>query len=87
MEKSSKNDKKPASIKVWSDLNRDFDFGNGVCASLTSHKSPKDKKGTTELFYTNRTPKLEIKGQTLSIEYSSTEQDDQELLHFLTGKV
>lgn len=87
MKKPLKNDKKPANIQIWSDLNRDFDFGNGVFASLTSHKSPKDKKGTAELFYTNKTPKLEIKGQKLSIEYSSTEQDDQELLHFLAGKV
>jgi hypothetical protein len=87
MRKPSKNDKKPNSMKVWSDLNQDFDFGDGVHASLTSHKGPNDKKGTTGLFYTNRAPKLKIKGQKLDIEYSSTEQENQELLHFLAGKV
>jgi len=87
MRKPSKNDNKPNSMKVWSDLNRDFDFGGGVCASLTSHKGSDDKKGTTGLFYTNRAPKLEIKGQKLDIEYSSTEQENRELLHFLAGKV
>ena len=87
MKKVAKNNKKPSSMKIWSDLNRDFDFGNGVKVSLTSHKSPNDKKGTTELFYTNKAPKLEIKGQVLDIEYSSTEQEDKDLLHFLTGKI
>ena len=73
-------------MKIWSDLNRDFDLGGGVCASVTSHKSLNDKKGGVGLFYTNNAPKLKIKNQSLDIEYSSTEQEDNDLLHFLTSQ-
>ena len=78
--------KKSNSLKTWSYLNDNLDFGNGVTASIISHKDKNDVKGTVDLFYTNKAPKLEIRGQKIDIECSSTEQDDQDLLHFLAKR-
>ncbi len=81
------NTKRINSLETWSYLNNNLDLGDGVTASIISHKDKNDVNGTTNLFYTNKAPKLEVRGQKIDIEYSSTEQEDQDLLHFLANKI
>lgn len=71
----------------WSDFNEKFDFGNGATFAITTRQSPEDKEFVVNSFYTNKLPKLKIGTREISVEVSSTEQEDQDLLHFLSKKV
>lgn len=86
MENKKKSNKKHTNIKIWTDINNRPYAKNGTYLSI-GHKTSPDSEEVISLFYTNRAPKLKIKGQELDVEYSSTEQDDQTLLHFLANKV
>lgn len=86
MKKLPKSTKSESNVKLWEDYKKKFDFGNGTTLVLTTKKKD-DKKSTVDLFFSNKTPKLEINGRKIEVEYTSTEQEDQDLLHFLAGKV
>lgn len=87
MVNKQRNGKKPIDLKTWEEINnRPPNIKNGGYLAI-GHKASPDSEEITDLFYTNRAPKLKIKDQELDVEYSSTEQDDQTLLHFLAGKV
>ncbi len=74
-------------IDLLQKLEKQFDFGNGFTASLISHKNQDDQTGKVDMLYTNKAPKLKLKGFEIDIAYSSTEAEDDELLHFLSNKL
>ena len=86
MTRKKKITRKSPNLKAWTDINNQPYARNGTYITI-GHKASLDSEEVIDLFYTNRAPKLKFKGQEIDVEYSSTEQDDQNLLHFLAGKV
>lgn len=87
MKKPKKINKKPTNVDMWAELNKKFDFGRGATYAVTTLKSKDSKELTVDSFYSNKVPKLIINNREIEVEYSSTEQEDKDLLHFLVKKV
>lgn len=69
---------------------RGFDLGSGVNISIASHKDAEDTEGSIAYVFSSRLPKLATDAQNaqkiLEVEFSSTEDDNKELLHALFKK-
>ena len=87
MKNKKENNKKLSNMDFWSDFTKKFDSGNGVTTAITTRESKDSKEVTVNSFFTNKLPKLKIGTREISVEVSSTEQEDQDLLHFLSKKV
>lgn len=73
------NQKKTNNHDLGATLN-EFDFGDGITAHV-------GEPGSIKGLYTNKAPKLDIRGQKIDIEYSSTEKEHKELLHLLGKEI
>ena len=66
---------------------REFDFGNGSEVIIGNPRSSDNPKGQINYFFSSRLPKLNIGSKIakreLEIECSSTDEDNQSLLHLL----
>lgn len=86
--KTSKDELRDENMR---EMARGFDFGSGAEVSITSHSSPEDKKGAVTYFFSSKLPKADIGSKKikkeLEIECSSTDKDNQSLLHFLFKKI
>lgn len=87
MKKQKKINKKSTNVDVWAELNKKFNFGRGATYAVTTRNSKDSKELTVDSFYSNKVPKLIINNREIEVEYSSTEQEDKDLLHFLAKKV
>ena len=65
---------------------RSFDDGDGVGIKITSHKDADDKQGTVKNVFSSNTYNTDNLVKALSVEISSNEQENKELLHYLFTK-
>ena len=68
-----------------------FNFGKGVEVVIGSSPDGSIEKEKTEFYFTSRTPRLPLKDtsgakKTLSVEFSSMQQQNEHLLNLLSRK-